>query len=89
MAELIRAHAWHKSPLGPPDRWPASLRTAIDLCLSCAVPSAVVWGDELRMIPNDAYAELMNGDEALAVGTPFSQVLGGKRGVAPKLSCVP
>lgn len=79
MAGLIRAHDWSENPLGPPDEWPTSLRTALDLCLSCAVPSAVVWGAELRMLPNDAYAELMNGDEALSVGTPFGRFWGEAR----------
>jgi PAS domain S-box-containing protein len=79
MAGLIRDHDWNKNPLGPPHSWPASLRTAVDFCLACAVPSAVFWGDDLRMLPNDAYAQLMHGDEEHAVGTPFAQFWGEAR----------
>ena len=34
MGALIRSMDWSKTPLGPVDSWPQSLRTSVSLCLS-------------------------------------------------------
>lgn len=35
MAEIIRHKDWSRTPLGPIDRWPQSLGTAVEICLHC------------------------------------------------------
>ena len=55
MGRLIRAHDWAATPLGPPVRWPQSLKTAIRVILNTGHPMYIWWGSELRCFYNDAY----------------------------------
>jgi len=55
MGALIRAHEWHATSLGSPEKWPAPLRTAIRLILNSGHPMYIWWGPELRCFYNDAY----------------------------------
>ena len=55
MAALIRGADWSKTPLGPVDAWPQSLRTAVSICLGSRYPIAVWWGPERWMFYNDGY----------------------------------
>jgi PAS domain S-box-containing protein len=59
MAELIRAHDWSSTPLGPIDDWSESLLLSTNLMLSCAFPSLVFWGKELVQLYNDAFIPLL------------------------------
>jgi PAS domain S-box-containing protein len=61
MATQMREHDWSRSPLGPPENWPPSLRIATRICLTSRFPMLVWWGPDLRMIYNDAYLPLMGG----------------------------
>jgi PAS domain S-box-containing protein len=56
MHDLIRAYDWGNTILGPLTRWPARLRTIVDLMLDSAEPMVVWWGRECVQIYNDAYA---------------------------------
>jgi signal transduction histidine kinase len=55
MGALMRAHDWETSSLGPPRRWPQSLRTAVRLILNTGHPMYIWWGPELACLYNDAY----------------------------------
>jgi hypothetical protein len=35
IAHLVETHPWHLTPLGPRERWPRSLVTALNICLIC------------------------------------------------------
>jgi PAS domain S-box-containing protein len=61
MATQMREHDWSRSPLGPAENWPPSLRIATRICLTSRFPMLVWWGPDLRMIYNDAYLPLMGG----------------------------
>lgn len=74
MGERIRAHDWSETPLGPPDTWPQSLRSAVQICLNTPIVSAVHWGPELRILYNDAYAPALAERHPWALGQPFSDV---------------
>jgi signal transduction histidine kinase len=52
---LLRAIDWSKNPLGPVDRWPASLRTTIGILLHSRHPMFLWWGPDLIQFYNDAY----------------------------------
>lgn len=56
MAGLILAHHWQTSPLGPPHRWPSSLKTVTGMMLLSSVPIVLLWGEDGIMIYNDAYS---------------------------------
>jgi PAS domain S-box-containing protein len=46
---------WAAGPLGPPDGWPQSLRTAVSIVLSSRFPMWLAWGPELTFFCNAAY----------------------------------
>ncbi|HEY7665898.1 MAG TPA: response regulator [Xanthobacteraceae bacterium] len=56
MGERIRGLDWSRSPVGPPARWPASLKTAVSICLGSRHPIVVWWGNPAyTQFYNDAY----------------------------------
>ncbi|WP_456711160.1 PAS domain-containing protein [Bradyrhizobium sp. USDA 4353] len=70
MGALMRAHDWSRSPLGPPECWPQSLRTSISTCLDCAFPILIWWGPELVMLYNDEYRSILGSQKhPFALGT--------------------
>jgi len=71
---LMRAHDWSRSPLGPPDSWPASLRTVVALLLQSQFPMFVAWGGELGFLYNDAYAEILGAKHPRALGGRFHDI---------------
>ncbi|QVM93298.1 response regulator [Pseudomonas entomophila] len=73
MAERIRTHDWAATPLGPLHTWPDVLRTAVTLCLASRFPQAVLWGDQLTTLHNDAFSAIL-GEKPFALGRPFSDV---------------
>lgn len=73
MGELIRAHDWAASPLGPIETWPQSLCTAVGMILAAPVPMWVGWGGELIQLYNDAYAGFLDGKHAEVLGQPAAR----------------
>jgi PAS domain S-box-containing protein len=71
---LMRAHDWSRSPLGPPDRWPASLRVVVGLLLQSQFPMFVAWGERLGFLYNDPYAEILGDKHPAALGSPFHDI---------------
>jgi PAS domain S-box-containing protein len=55
MRERCRAFGWAATPLGPPDAWSRSLRTAVGIVLGSRNPMFLWWGPELVQLYNDAY----------------------------------
>ncbi|RZJ47342.1 MAG: PAS domain S-box protein [Brevundimonas sp.] len=56
MAERIRAFDWSRTPLGPINEWPQSLRTVVGLLVAAPGPMVLLWGPEGVLIYNDGYA---------------------------------
>ncbi|WP_406858128.1 PAS domain-containing protein [Alsobacter sp. KACC 23698] len=71
---LMRALDWTASPLGPPGAWPQSLRSVVGLLLNSKFPMFAVWGDELGMVYNDAYAAILGSKHPAAMGARFRDV---------------
>ena len=59
MGPLMRAHDWSANPLGGPENWPQSLRTAVRLLLNTNHPMFIWWGPQLIQFYNDAYRQTM------------------------------
>lgn len=74
MARRIAAYDWSQTPLGPRDRWPQSLKTAVGICLNSSFPMFVWWGSKLVNIYNDAYAPLLGLRHPTALGMPAKEV---------------
>jgi PAS domain S-box-containing protein len=73
LAELIRSRDWSATPIGPMEAWPASLRTALSICLESRFPILIWWGPELAMLYNDAYAPLIGSKHPAALGQRGSE----------------
>ena len=56
---LMRAKDWSESPLGPPEHWPALLKSTIRLILTSSHPMFLWWGKDLIQFYNDAYRQTM------------------------------
>ncbi|MCS0636877.1 SpoIIE family protein phosphatase [Streptomyces sp. LP05-1] len=73
-ADLARVD-WAATPLGPPDEWPQSLRTAVSILLSSRFPMWMAWGPELTFFCNDAYRrDTLGRKYPWALGRPSSEV---------------
>ena len=68
MGEFIRAKDWSSTPLGPRERWPQSLRTAVSLVVESKFPMALLWGPELLLIYNDGYRMIAADKHPAALG---------------------
>ncbi|MEJ7729380.1 MAG: ATP-binding protein [Polyangiaceae bacterium] len=66
----VRAKDWSRTPLGPPDHWPQSLKTCVRIVLTSRQPMFVWWGPELINIYNDAYTSILGGKHPDALGLP-------------------
>jgi PAS domain S-box-containing protein len=93
MGALMRAHDWSLSPVGRPENWPQSLRTAVRLVLNTNHPMFIWWGPHLIQFYNDGYRQTMGperhpsalgqpGRECWAeiwdiIGPQIAQVMGG------------
>ncbi len=74
LAALIRAHDWTATSLGPPSRWPATLKTAVRIMLASRQPFWIGWGPELVYLYNDAYKSIIGGKHPWALGQPTAIV---------------
>jgi PAS domain S-box-containing protein len=71
---LMRAHDWTRSALGPPESWPHSLRTVVELMLQSRFPMFVAWGESLGFLYNDPYAEILGSKHPKALGSRFYDI---------------
>ncbi|MDQ8755895.1 response regulator [Sphingosinicella sp. LHD-64] len=72
-ASAAWAHDWAATPLGPPEDWPQSLKTAASIVLGSNVPMFLAWGPELSVLHNDSYGEVL-GDRRPALGKPLPEI---------------
>ena len=74
MGERMRAFDWSRTPLGPMEAWPQSLKTAIRILLGSRYPMFVWWGRELINLYNDAYVPVLGKRHPEALGRPARQI---------------
>jgi hypothetical protein len=55
----FRSTDWSLTPLGLMLSWPPELRNVVNLCLNDTHPCVLFWGDDLTMIYNAAYVQLI------------------------------
>ncbi|MDB5526460.1 MAG: two-component system sensor histidine kinase/response regulator [Rhizobium sp.] len=70
MGALLRGRDWSDTPLGPPENWPQSLKTAIRIMLTSRQPIWIGWGEDLIYFYNDAYKSIIGGKHPVALGQP-------------------
>jgi PAS domain S-box-containing protein len=75
LGQLIRDFDWSKTPLGPIDAWPQSLKTVVRMLLTSRFAMWMSWGPELTFFYNDAYGRMSLGKKhPWALGKPSRQV---------------
>jgi signal transduction histidine kinase/ActR/RegA family two-component response regulator len=74
MGARLRTFDWAATPLGPPERWPPTLRALVGVMLGSGQPMFVAWGPARTMIYNDGYAPLCGAKHPWALGRPFKEV---------------
>jgi len=70
----LRDHDWTSSPLGDPQAWPRSLKTATRIMLTSRQPIWIGWGRDLTYLYNDAYKSIIGGKHPWALGRPAAEV---------------
>ncbi|RLP98637.1 SpoIIE family protein phosphatase [Micromonospora sp. CV4] len=73
-AAAVLAHDWAGTALGPPEQWDPAIRTVVDLILACPMPMALAYGDDLVLLYNDGYADLLGSKHPAALGRPSAEV---------------
>jgi hypothetical protein len=68
MGERMRAFDWSKTPVGPPEDWPQSLKTVVRVMLNSRYPMFVWWGREFTHFYNDGYAPILGQRHPDALG---------------------
>jgi hypothetical protein len=74
MGVRVRSHDWSNTPLGPIQKWPQSLSTAVDILVSSRYAMWMAWGPELVFLCNDAYRPTLGLKDPWALGSPAMQV---------------
>ncbi len=93
MGALIRATDWSRTPVGPVDAWPQSLRTVLSIMLESRFGMYIAWGPDYTQFYNDPYRPILGSTKHPAagksaretfaeswhiIGPLFDQVMGGQ-----------
>ncbi|MFC5990078.1 sensor histidine kinase [Limoniibacter endophyticus] len=73
MARQIIAFDWAAHPLGPIDTWPKTLLITAGMMLRSPFPKAIVWGENMTTLYNDAFRPILGAKEN-TLGASFSDV---------------
>ncbi len=76
MADLVRAHDWGSTPLGPIETWSIELLTIVNLTLCSPSPARTMWGPDFILIYNDAYRPIPGPRHPAALGRSARDVYG-------------
>ena len=71
MANQIRAFDWSKTSLGAINKWPQSLRFAVNMMLQSPASLVVLWGTEGIALYNDAYISFAGSKHPAILGSPY------------------
>jgi signal transduction histidine kinase len=74
MGARMRALDWSQTPLGPIERWPQSLRSAVSILLPSKAQICLFWGPDLVAIYNDAYRPTLGRKHPWALGRPAREM---------------
>ncbi|KQP18048.1 ATP-binding protein [Pseudorhodoferax sp. Leaf267] len=70
MAQLMRAHDWAATPLGPPEHWPEGLKVALRILLTSRFEMWLGWGPDICFFYNDAYRPTLGRKHPQGLGQP-------------------
>jgi hypothetical protein len=70
LGALMRGLDWSKTPLGPVQAWPQSLRSVVSMLLPSKAQIVLFWGSEFTVFYNDAYRPVFGAKHPHALGRP-------------------
>jgi PAS domain S-box-containing protein len=70
MGAHMRALDWSRTPLGPPQSWPQSLRSTVSMLLPSKAQICLFWGPDFIVLYNDAYLPVFGAKHPDALGRP-------------------
>ena len=73
MARVLKALDWSKTPLGPMESWPQSLRTTVSLAQASNSPISLIWGHGHVQIYNDGYWPVCGVKHPMSMGQDFRE----------------
>jgi PAS domain S-box-containing protein len=73
MAALVHEKDWSKTPLGPIESWPQSLKTTVSLCLASNFPISIAWGPHRVQIYNDGYWPICGDKHPTSMGQDYKE----------------
>jgi hypothetical protein len=73
MAARMQSFDWSKTPVGPVEQWPQSLKTTVRIMLTSRYAMWMAWGPDLTFFYNDAYTPTLGNKHAWALGEPASK----------------
>jgi signal transduction histidine kinase len=73
MAKVIKAKDWSRTPLGPIESWPQSLRTVVSLMQASNSPISLAWGPGHTQIYNDGYWPICGDKHPTSMGQDFRE----------------
>ena len=71
---LLRQIDWSQTAVGEPSQWPLEIQVMVRQLLNSSFPMWLAWGEDLRVIYNDAYREILQCKHPGALLNPFMQV---------------
>ncbi|HLO51615.1 MAG TPA: ATP-binding protein [Kamptonema sp.] len=74
MGALMRSYDWSKTPFGPVEQWPQSLRSTLSICLNSRFPIAIYWGSDCLLLYNDAWRPIVGDKHPWSLGYPGREV---------------
>ncbi|HET7370949.1 MAG TPA: ATP-binding protein [Gammaproteobacteria bacterium] len=76
MGERIAALDWSKTPIGPVDSWPQSLKATVKMLLATQYPMLLTWGPDFTQFYNDGYSKFIGDKHPAALGGDCRVTLG-------------
>jgi serine phosphatase RsbU (regulator of sigma subunit) len=74
LRDAYAAVDWATSPVGDPGGWDESLRSTLRVVLGTRFPVTLFWGDDLVLLYNEAYVDLIADKHPGALGRPAREV---------------
>ena len=70
---LLQTTDWSRTPLGPIEGWPKSLRGYAEMVMAMPSPAIIFWGPEQTQIYNDGYSAIMGPRHPRYFGAPYRE----------------
>lgn len=77
-AKIMRQLPWERTPVGPMEHWPHSLRQILVAITACPDPRSVAWGPEGLLFHNEAARIIVGGELEETLGFPIARRAGSE-----------